>query len=244
MFFGSKRPRQSASDPPGARGREKLIDAVVQLGSTARSLASLGLREVAREAGLNPNTFYRHFRDFDDLGVAVIERVSAQLRSALRERRRRPLTGRGLEGASPEDLKTIVRESVTLVFDFVSQNGALVVIAIRELHGNSAILRKALREVVDALAREMAEDAVLIGRLEALDAETVHELSRMVIRQMCFLSLEYIERPNERQALRREAERFILLLFWGALAMETMDDLPSKPARLASSHGRQRAGRR
>ena len=46
--------RDKASAAPGKR---LLMDAALRLTSTSRSLSSLGLRELAREAGLNPNTF-------------------------------------------------------------------------------------------------------------------------------------------------------------------------------------------
>src|ERR687897_502340 len=87
--------RASVESAAPLSGRDKLIDAVVQLGSATRSIASLGLREVARQAGLNPNTFYRHFRNFDDLGLAVIEKLSAQLRSELRASRTLPRASGG-----------------------------------------------------------------------------------------------------------------------------------------------------
>ena len=47
-------------------GKLKLIQAALRLITETRSLTSLGLRELAREAGLNPNTFYRHFKSLDE----------------------------------------------------------------------------------------------------------------------------------------------------------------------------------
>ena len=58
-----------SADPPGKRA---LLDAAERLASSSRCLTSLGLRELAREAGLNPNTFYRHFRDMEDLGLQLL----------------------------------------------------------------------------------------------------------------------------------------------------------------------------
>ena len=48
-------------------GRERLIQAALRLASRTRSLTHLGIRELAREADLNPNTFYRHFGTIEDL---------------------------------------------------------------------------------------------------------------------------------------------------------------------------------
>ncbi|EEI86845.1 putative DNA-binding transcriptional repressor FabR, partial [Anaerococcus lactolyticus ATCC 51172] len=65
--------------------------AALRLGSSSRSLGAIGAR-AGREAGLNPNTFYRHFRDIDDLGLTMIRDISTQLRQPLRQLRREAAT--------------------------------------------------------------------------------------------------------------------------------------------------------
>lgn len=67
-----------------AGGKRKLIDAALRLAAARRSFAGLGLRELAREAGLNPNTFYRHFRDMEDLALTAVAEVGNELRPMLR----------------------------------------------------------------------------------------------------------------------------------------------------------------
>lgn len=47
--------------------RRSLVEAAFSQLSAERSFASLSLREVAREAGIAPTSFYRHFRDVDEL---------------------------------------------------------------------------------------------------------------------------------------------------------------------------------
>ncbi|WP_394830522.1 TetR family transcriptional regulator [Pendulispora rubella] len=210
-------PKLKRGDPV-LGGRSKLLAAALQIAATTRSWASVGLREVARHAGVNPNTFYRHFKDFDELGLALIQQISTELRAGLRARRQTLVGGRRASSVSAQRAQEIVHASVGLVLDFVSEYGAAYVVAIRELHGGSPVLRSALREVMDALAVEMAEDILNLLPENLLDAETVHELSHIVIRQMSFLALEYVEHPERREALRLQAERFILVLFFGAIA--------------------------
>ncbi len=48
--------------------------------SAERSFASLSLREVAREAGIAPTSFYRHFRDVDELGLTMVDESGLMLR--------------------------------------------------------------------------------------------------------------------------------------------------------------------
>ncbi|MEB3733926.1 TetR family transcriptional regulator [Halopseudomonas pachastrellae] len=70
------------------------MDAAERLAGSSRCLTSLGLRELAREAGLNPNTFYRHFRDMEDLGLQLLRQSKDELRAALRALRRQQRCGR------------------------------------------------------------------------------------------------------------------------------------------------------
>jgi AcrR family transcriptional regulator len=213
--------RNSPSSIP-AGGREKLMSAAMKLASTTHSLASLGLREVARLAGLNPNTFYRHFKNFDDLGLAVVVKLGAELRAGLRERRKRPaalqLADMRDPGATLQRAQSIVRESVTLVLDFATEHREAYIVGMRELHGSSPVMRAALRQLMDEIADDMAEDVMGLMGLPLLQPAAVRELAHPIILQMAFFSLDYLEQPDRRDSIRRQAERFIILLFWGALA--------------------------
>ena len=67
--------------------REELFQATLNLIGPQKSIASLSLREVAREAGIAPNSFYRHFKDIDELAIALIDRAGLVLRKIIREAR-------------------------------------------------------------------------------------------------------------------------------------------------------------
>ena len=69
--------------------RQDLLDAALRLLGPNRSVSTLGLREVARAADIAPNSFYRHFRDIDELAVALIEQAGGALRTIIREARNR-----------------------------------------------------------------------------------------------------------------------------------------------------------
>ena len=55
----------------------------------AAGVERLSLREVAREAGIAPNSFYRQFRDMDELAVALIDAAGRSLRTIIGQARRR-----------------------------------------------------------------------------------------------------------------------------------------------------------
>jgi TetR/AcrR family transcriptional regulator, fatty acid biosynthesis regulator len=200
------------------------MDAALELAATTRSLASLGLREVARQAGLNPNTFYRHFRDFDDLGVAMLADLGRKLRKGLRERRMQA-AGDGLRvvdfsdpSAGLQEAQSIARESVALVLDFVTDHRAAYTVGVRELYGSSPVMRAAMRDLLDGIAQDMTEDLLGALRFPGVAPDELLEMARVIVRQMVFFSMDYLEHEARRPQILREAERFILLLFWGAVA--------------------------
>lgn len=87
----------------------------------------------------------------------------------------------------------------------------------RELHGPSPLLRKALESQLDASAREVAEDIIERRLVSAVPPETIHEISRMTIRYILFRAMDYIEKPTQREAIQQETERFINRQFRGAM---------------------------
>ena len=67
------------------RVRAALLRAALRLAAT-HGFASLGLREVSREAGIAPTSFYRHFSDMEELGMALIRELSGRVMRGLDER--------------------------------------------------------------------------------------------------------------------------------------------------------------
>ena len=68
--------------------RQQLMQAALTLVGQGRGFTSLSLREVTREIGVVPASFYRHFKDMDELGLALVEEGGVTLRRLLREARR------------------------------------------------------------------------------------------------------------------------------------------------------------
>lgn len=188
-------------------GKLKLIQAALKLVTESRSLTSLGLRELAREAGLNPNTFYRHFRNLDELGLQVLGYIADELKTGVRELR---------NVADTSD--QAVASTVSFVYRYFLENRAATTVAVRELYGPSPLLRRALENQLDASAREMAEDILNLRLVSSrLPQATVLEISHMTIRYLLFRAMDYIEKPEQRLAIQQESERFINRQFRGAL---------------------------
>lgn len=238
--------RPSLTKTVAAQGKRLLMDAALKLTAQSRSINALGLRELAREAGLNPNTFYRHFKDIDELGLTIIEEMSNKLRQPLRDLRRQAaesvvppeLAGIGWEENPLLNLQKATlatKETVKLFFDYVAQNPNAFILGVRELHGASPLLRQALRKVMADFAQDMADDIKQLKLLPMLDDATLLEVASTISREMFQLSMDYIEQPEQRNAIFAQAEALVVMLFTGAtvlkghgrLLMQALDPLPA-----------------
>lgn len=192
-------------------GKRKLIEAALRLTAGGRAFASLGLRELAREAGLNPNTFYRHFDTLDDLAREAVESVSRRLRPMLR--RERWL-------AAHDEPYSVPRRACVAFFAFALENREAFLSALAEYHGTSRALREAVRANLHEVSAEMADDVVQLELMPTLSRETVDEVCTQTVLQLFHLSAEYID-ANEarRDALVAYAERFIVRLFAGSVLL-------------------------
>ncbi|MBA1145986.1 TetR family transcriptional regulator [Ectothiorhodospiraceae bacterium WFHF3C12] len=210
-------------------GRDRLMRAALRLSGRTRSLHAVGIRELAREAGLNPNTFYRHFRDHDELGLAVLDQVQDTLREPLR-RLRAEATEEAL-GADPARIPEGVEERIGLAsrvidlslrryFEFACQHPEAFVIGGRELNGPSATLRGAIRQAMGLLADDLAEDMAQIPAMQrTLEPRSLREIARFVIRQTFHVSLDYIEQPALRETICRRLHGQVLMMLVGAATL-------------------------
>ena len=224
--------RDKLTDAPGKR---QLMAAALRLSSSSRSLCSIGLRELAREAGLNPNTFYRHFRDVDDLGMALIEDIAIQLRQPLRDLRREAAARAVRVGTMDVPLlfgidmqrgRRVTHETVQLFFDFVDQHPAVFLIGVRELHGSSPVLRQALVKVMDEFAEDMALDILEFKLLPSnLEHAQVRQISHLVSHGLFGQVLDYLAQPERQTRIRALAEEQIILLFTGAAVLQSLGQL-------------------
>ncbi|MBW4934919.1 TetR family transcriptional regulator [Marinobacter sp. F4206] len=202
-------------------GKLKLVQAALRLITESRSLTSLGLRELAREAGLNPNTFYRHFRNLDEFGLNVLGYIAEDMKAGVRELRR-----------TADTSEQAAHDTVSFVYHYFLANPAATTVAVRELHGPSPILRRALEAQLDASAREMAEDIIDRDLVKAVAPDTIHEISHMTIRYILFRAMDYIDQPAQRERIQLETERFINRQFRGAMVDRLSD---AQLAQLAAS---------
>lgn len=140
--------------------RRQLIDAALSQLSAARSFSSLSLREVAKEAGLAPTSFYRHFTDMDELGLTLVDEAGLTLRQLMRQARQRIENG-----------GSVIQTSVITFMEFIENNGNIFRLLLRERSGTSAAFRAAVSREVRYFTMELCD---YLQHANQLDAEVAY----------------------------------------------------------------------
>ncbi len=191
------------------RTRQRLVEAALALIGQGRSYTSLSLREITREAGVVPAAFYRHFRDLDELGLALVEMGGVTLRRLLREARR--------DGIPPTDM---LRGSVLIYKRFVEERPLVFRFIAGERGGGSRTIRQAIRTEESHFASEMAQDLRALGTLPDLSSASLQMICGLVVTTMLNAASDILDLPPGQPRQERElVENFVRqlrLVFLGA----------------------------
>jgi AcrR family transcriptional regulator len=184
------------------RTRQAILDTALEL-STKEPLAALSLRTIAKEVGIVPTAFYRHFSSIEELGVALSEISVAELRKLLTEIRNQTQT-------SPEPLKA----TITAILNGYENQPALYSFLVRERICGPALVREHINHDLQLVAREVATDLARLPRLRTWSTEDLTTLADLLLTQ----ALNAIERFNTnspREALLTSLEKQARMLVVG-----------------------------
>lgn len=132
--------------------REDIIEAALKLVGPHRSLSTLSLREVAREAGIAPNSFYRQFRDMNELAVALIDRAGQSLRQIIGEARVRAYAE-----------QSVVKGSIEAFMDQLRADDRLLHILLREGTVGSDDYKRAVERQLSFFEEELKHDLLQLA---------------------------------------------------------------------------------
>ncbi|MFQ6372245.1 HTH-type transcriptional repressor FabR [Shewanella sp. YIC-542] len=125
--------------------RRALVDAAFSQLSAQRSFSSLSLREVAREANIAPTSFYRHFKDMNELGLTMVDEGGLALRQIMRKGRQRAEAG-----------GSVIRISVETFMEVLESNPNVFRILLHERSGTSAAFRAAVEREIEHFISELS----------------------------------------------------------------------------------------
>ena len=189
------------------RTRRALMDAALAL-LERQNLSSVGLREVTRAAGIVPAAFYRHFRDLDDLGVALVEESLGSMLPVIRGAR---------QGVTDSD--EIIRRSLDVLVAYVATHREHFRIIAREKFGGVTRVRQAINAELQVAADELADDLAGLPDLAGWRRDDLDMLAGLLVNQMMLLAATLLDvpadQPEETDRVIEVARRQLQLIIVG-----------------------------
>jgi TetR/AcrR family transcriptional regulator, fatty acid biosynthesis regulator len=190
--------------------KDELFQAALNLIGPQKSIASLSLREVAREAGIAPNSFYRHFKDIDELAIELIDRAGVVLRQILHEARLK---------ASKQS--SIIRSSVEVFIQQLDADTGNLSLLLREGYTGSDSYKKAVERQLNFFQQELREDLIVLEKLN--NSKLSHpDIVAKAITQLVFnMGAKVIDMPTiERTEVAEQTMIMIRMILEGARQLD------------------------
>lgn len=192
------------------RTRQALLQAALSLAGQGRSLASISLREVAREAGVVPTAFYRHFGDMDDLGLALVDEVCMTLRRIMREAR----------GAAKGARDLAIQASVHGFVGYVIAHDRAFEFLTRERFGDRVVVRQAIAREIRYFIGELTSDLRGVPPFAAMSSDDLEMIADLVVHTVLNLSADLLALPPRQRERAHELTartiKQLRLVFLGA----------------------------
>jgi len=195
--------------PKPGETRVKLMEAALALVGKGRHFASLGIREVTRQAGVVPTSFYRHFQNMDDLGLQLVDELGLVLRRMMRDARSNVLQA-----------DQLIDESVAIFISHVQSNRSFFMFMAQGLAGESRAVREGIRSEMRYFASELANDLRRLQVVEHLNDADLEMTCDLVVRSVAFSLTEILsissDNAQQTEQVRKRTARFLQLIFVGA----------------------------
>ena len=158
---------------------DELMQAALDILGPHRSISSLGLREIARQAGIAPNSFYRHFHDVDELAIALIKRAGNQLRSIIGKARKQAVSPDGARADS------VVESSMLVFMQQLNAEEGYLRFLLREGRAGSDAFKAAVEQELTFFENELQTDLINLERQLGHDIYAPHLVAK-AITQLAF----------------------------------------------------------
>jgi AcrR family transcriptional regulator len=194
------------------RTRRAILDATLRL-AEEQTLGTVSLRQVAKEVGIVPTAFYRHFASLDDVGLELVEEALGALRGMLRDVRRGA-------AADLESLTQVTDRSVDVLVDHVSRGRSHFLFVARERVAGPPPVREAIRHGIELFERELATDVARIPGTEGWSTDDLRTLSRLIVSSMVTTAEEMVHaagRPGAAAQVEADARTQLRMVLVGAL---------------------------
>lgn len=212
----------SIRDERKQQSRQALLDAAVALTTSGRSFSSISLREIARDVGLVPTAFYRHFQDMNELGLELVDQVALHLKGILHQ----------LGQTYIYQPNTKTQMSLDLFFQAVEQHPEPWVFMIAERWGGSEVIRHAIAREIHFLIEDLANDLTQIELVKRLGhAQALQVLANILINLSFTWAMTWIninrqapspEKNQQQKQFKIQTITQVQLIFRGISNWETV----------------------
>ncbi len=186
--------------------RENIINAAFTLLDENRSLSAISLREVSRAAGIAPTSFYRHFKDMDELGLTLVDEAGLALRQLMRQARRRIASG-----------GSVIGTSVDTFMEFIGANKNVFRLLLREHTGTSAAYRMAVFREIQHFVEELTD---YIVEQQGVEYKLANVQADAMVRLVFSAGAEALEAdPKLRQSIAERVKTQLRFVQLGARQM-------------------------
>lgn len=189
--------------------RQAMMMAALQLVESGQHFSSLSIREVTRQTGVVPTSFYRHFRDMDDLGLNLVDEMTLILRQLMRQARE-----------NTTNATQMIRNSVDFYIAQVDENRPFFVFLTQEMTGGSQAVRQAIRAELNFFANELVADLNRYRLLSNMSKEMLEIAAQLAIQIVVMATVELLDTPktlsSQRDPIRLRMLRQLQLTFLGA----------------------------
>ena len=152
------------------RTRRAILDAALELCEDS-TLMALSLRQVAKEVGVVPTAFYRHFDSIEQLGLALVEESFVSLRAMMRDVRRRNDPG----------FREVIDGSVDVLVRHVRLQDRQFAFIARERFAGPPAVREAINREIALFERELATDLARLPGTDTWSGEDLRVVSNLIV---------------------------------------------------------------
>ena len=201
--------------------RRRILDAALRLVEEGRSPNALGLREVAREAGMAAPSLYNHFADMDALGLALVDEALIRLRAIARTARSE-MAGNDTRPA----LQALLRQFLL----YVNKFEPVLRLLIMQWFNPNPEYRKSIRHEMAMMQEDLADNLRQAAAAKGSDVSRYETESQAIISLLIVWVLDAMHLDREQRELglaRLEQQLLMVLAGSRALSGLPVDDLRS-----------------
>ena len=182
--------------------RQNIINAAFACLDAEKSLSSLSLREIARNAGIAPTSFYRHFKDVNDLGMTLVDEAGLMLRQLMRSARRRITKN-----------SNAIDTSVDTLMEFINENKNIFRVLLREHTGTSAEFRSAVQREIQHFIKELSDYIMHRQKISQQLADLQSEAMVMIVFSAGAQALD--AQPNQQIVIAEKVKHQLMFVQLG-----------------------------